>query len=1073
MIISDFVNPETILRPAPFWAINSKLSPERCARQMEDMLRVGLSGGFFHSRHGLVTDYMGEEWFEAMNAALDAARKNGGYLWLYDEDLWPSGNAGGQVAGARDDYRSATINACLVPPGEDTPPTDEDSALKYCYVIRKRDGLNLQDFEPVPIEEAAGYRGFERVFLIRKFAPKTGWWSGESYANLMNPQAMKLFVELTHERYARRLGHEFGKLIPGIFTDEPQLAHASNGIAWYEGIPEIYSKWVGRDWSRDVLFMFFDGPEAREIRLLMHRTILRQFVEAYSRPLFEWCESHNLEHTGHYNAEDDFVSQIMCHYGGIMAHYRYQQAPGIDHLCRQIDGFVYGAGPLLTCKQVSSAARQFGRSRAMSEIFGVSRHTNTFEDFKWLGDFNLVCGVNFFVPHLSWYSAAGRRKRDYPPVWNASQTYWDELKPLNDYFTRIAYALTRGKAAVDVLMLHSIEGATATHRLACEVWSTCTNATCGAPLQSAPGTLEHIAQEDWSQVSVMDAQMRNSLEAVLSTGYDCDLGDEGFIEDTGRIDGASFVVGEMAYKIVILPPSATWRPRTFELLKQFIGNGGKVVILGELPSEIDCRQARQKWGALTPCENVYQIPCEASSLQHLVYALMEGSFILSDSDGKAACSTYCQHRIDGDEDIFFITNADRARSCKYILRLRNADGRRLFRWDAVAGSRELITGETVEGELGCEFTLAPCGSILLTLEDSDYLANETRDNQAPAVAANGAGQDDPYRESAAGYSGTSHEKKTIALRSAFDFERSESNVLVIDRLSVSFDDGTTFGPEDLDHRVRSRIAEQFGTADALLWQPWVAMRKGVFDNKGGRIVLRYRFESVLEKPKAFAVIENMSAGELRVNGEMLDITNASWHWDRAFDKVEITNLVKDGENTMDFAFNYDFLSEVEAAYVVGDFGVEIVDAIRGRIVAEPEKIEVGSWTDQGYPFYTGKMTYKTSFEADSPSRAVLRLARPSGTLFKVRVNGREAGRLFWRPWILDISRYVQEGKNDIEIEFVSSLQNAWGPRHEIVGDDNLWCGPNAFEDDSILREQINSYPYGLLGGAEIVLWRPV
>ncbi len=94
----EFRNVDTSFRPAPFWAINDKIAPEEAARQMEDMLSVGLSGGFFHSRHGLITDYLGDEWFATMNAVLGVAKKCGGYLWLYDEDLWPSGNAGGQVA---------------------------------------------------------------------------------------------------------------------------------------------------------------------------------------------------------------------------------------------------------------------------------------------------------------------------------------------------------------------------------------------------------------------------------------------------------------------------------------------------------------------------------------------------------------------------------------------------------------------------------------------------------------------------------------------------------------------------------------------------------------------------------------------------------------------------------------------------------------------------------------------------------------------------------------------------------------------------------------------------------------
>lgn len=87
MDLKGFSNPQSILRPAPFWAINDRITPQETARQIEDMISVGLSGGFFHSRAGMITDYLGEEWFDAMKAALDVANRKDGYLWLYDEDL--------------------------------------------------------------------------------------------------------------------------------------------------------------------------------------------------------------------------------------------------------------------------------------------------------------------------------------------------------------------------------------------------------------------------------------------------------------------------------------------------------------------------------------------------------------------------------------------------------------------------------------------------------------------------------------------------------------------------------------------------------------------------------------------------------------------------------------------------------------------------------------------------------------------------------------------------------------------------------------------------------------------------
>ena len=61
-----------------------------------------------------------------MNAALEVAREKDGYLWLYDEDLWPSGNAGGQVAGMKDEYRSTMLWGVLVAPGVSAPEMKKD-----------------------------------------------------------------------------------------------------------------------------------------------------------------------------------------------------------------------------------------------------------------------------------------------------------------------------------------------------------------------------------------------------------------------------------------------------------------------------------------------------------------------------------------------------------------------------------------------------------------------------------------------------------------------------------------------------------------------------------------------------------------------------------------------------------------------------------------------------------------------------------------------------------------------------------------------------------------------------------
>ena len=58
-------------RAMPFWAWNGKLEPEELRRQVRIMHDMGMNGFFMHSRLGLATGYLQEEWFECIKAALD------------------------------------------------------------------------------------------------------------------------------------------------------------------------------------------------------------------------------------------------------------------------------------------------------------------------------------------------------------------------------------------------------------------------------------------------------------------------------------------------------------------------------------------------------------------------------------------------------------------------------------------------------------------------------------------------------------------------------------------------------------------------------------------------------------------------------------------------------------------------------------------------------------------------------------------------------------------------------------------------------------------------------------------
>lgn len=51
-------------------------------------------GGFFiHSREGLETPYLSEDWMKQVDVAVREAKEKDMEVWIYDEDKWPSGCA--------------------------------------------------------------------------------------------------------------------------------------------------------------------------------------------------------------------------------------------------------------------------------------------------------------------------------------------------------------------------------------------------------------------------------------------------------------------------------------------------------------------------------------------------------------------------------------------------------------------------------------------------------------------------------------------------------------------------------------------------------------------------------------------------------------------------------------------------------------------------------------------------------------------------------------------------------------------------------------------------------------------
>lgn len=108
-----FKTPGKEYKGKPFWSWNGKLEEKELLRQIDVMQEMGFGGYFMHSRTGLETEYLGEEWFDLINSCADYGKEKDMESWLYDEDRWPSGSAGGMVT-KEEKYRAMFLDMQLM-----------------------------------------------------------------------------------------------------------------------------------------------------------------------------------------------------------------------------------------------------------------------------------------------------------------------------------------------------------------------------------------------------------------------------------------------------------------------------------------------------------------------------------------------------------------------------------------------------------------------------------------------------------------------------------------------------------------------------------------------------------------------------------------------------------------------------------------------------------------------------------------------------------------------------------------------------------------------------------------------
>lgn len=988
-------------RCAPFWSWNGELEIPELRRQIRVMKQMGMGGFFMHSRTGLSTTYLGEKWFDCVRACVDEAAKLGMMAWLYDEDRWPSGAAGG-LATADLRFRQRQLRLL------NSIPEDASAVIgvfaagiagEAAFGVRRVAGAEaLRPGETLLVFEAAAV------------PPGNRWYNGQTYLDTMNPEAVKHFIEVTHEQYRREIGNAFGGTVPGIFTDEPNYAPnlASADVApWTDRLPEEFRRRCGYDIADHLVELFYhvEGRIISTVRRDYRNLCTALLVEAFSLTTGEWCRRNRLEFTGHVLMEDDLNSQTDA-VGAAMRFYEYMDSPGIDLLTEHW-------GVFNTAKQASSMARQFGRARRLTETNGCTGWDFPLFGHKALGDWQFALGINYRCPHLSWYTMRGDAKRDYPASIFFQSPWHGHYRAVEEYFARLAAACSEGEEARELLVIHPIESD----------WSMHTVRECAlmAGRDSEPG-----------KIGEAFIALTNML---LAANIDFDLGDEEIMSRHAAVENGKLKVGRAAYSAVAVPPVMMLRATTVKLLRDFADAGGRV-FLTLAPKQIEELIGRFRG---------FSIPAVRRAA---------GLVSITGPGGRQIGPALHLLKRSADFDVLFVCNygvdfqADIQKYPRVINRrlafpLVNIAVKSRYRHvcevDPATGRLHRVAAGSAGGSLRFQTSLERVGSRLFIL--CDRKLGRVRPAVRPADAV-------------------------VKLPGTADAVPDEPNVMVLDHAYYRIAGGLAGGPEyfiAIDDKVRETIGIPARSPDGF--QPWAD--PDAASGKAAELELEYRF-SCRRPPEAqcFLALEDPGEYQIELNGRKVPRRDRGWWVDPSLRKLALApELFRRGLNVLRLRRRYAAGGNgLESLFILGDFAV----SGSGKTMLPPaRRLRCGDWTRQGFPNYSGNLTYRFEIVLDRPfSRAVLHLGNWRGTAVLAAANRRKPVLAAWPPWEIELGE-LASGRNTVEVTVLGHRRNSHGPFY-CGADWPVWTGPGQFRRHLCDRRSL--VPCGLMEPPEIQLF---
>lgn len=1005
----EFRTPNRDFGILPFWFLNGELDPEEMRFQLEELRDKGMQGVVFHGRYGLEMPYLGDIYLDRIRLGVEEANRLGLASWIYDEMNWPSGTADKRVLEERPELAQRYLECvsfsvtgpwfmCLT--GEDSRYLDFQRSTPIAMFATGEDGTtlnltrNLSFKKVVPWEVPSGR--WRLSYIVEKRV--------DYYIDALDPEATSTFLRLGYDPYLDVLGNgsrdEQGRSLVGFYSDEPAMHYyltAGNNpiVPWTKDMFRRFQERNGYDLRANLLDLFFDmRPEGAQTRHDFYNTTTAFYSDAYYRQIHEWCQENDVVFTAHLLYEE-WIRQMVRVEGNPFRHYEHMDVVAVDHLYPVI-GTPEAPDQHVAMKLASSAAHHFGSERLICESFGGIFMDATMQRMKWIADWEYVLGVNVLNPHGFHYTFEGARKRDWPPSMFYQYPWWRYYGEFSAYMSRTSEMLTGGRHVAKIAVVWPI------------------NAMFAAYL---PDT--HTPQS-----TAIEAGLNVITDLLLRLHHDFDYLDEEVLAKAEIADGKLRVADE-EYELVLLPPMPHVRETTVDALEHFVAAGGRA--LGTLTAPRHAFGAPEMTDVTARMERLLgaQEDRRGANFQ-IVRQTHEGgigAFVCGDPAALASApgpdrdrfavaldtaireliepdieisnpAVFVLHRQRDDGDLYFIVNTSfEPQSAEVGL----PGSTEPILWDPTSGERRPATAHLHGGWTTFDLVLPPVGSMFVI-----------------------TGQGAPHAPD------TGEIKLTLSLEltGPWTFEPEDDNALVVKSwLAAPEQDG--LGPE--------AFAGQ--EVDDHDWQPVVAgawaYQLPAEPDRPWPIPVWYRIPFEVEQvpERIVLLIDGFDGDESHVwlNGKLVTGPRTRSRIDAQMQELDLREAVGPGRNVLAVRL---VLRDATGGIVdhvkfLGRFGVAGDESHPNRMVGCPEEGKPASWTEQGYPFLSGRGAYRAEFSLDEAFQGQrLHLVVPMrDDVLEVEINGQPAGVRLWDPYVIDITEFAQRGRNEIVIRVANTLAN--------------------------------------------------